>query len=173
MSSRKQIESVKYIIDDLSSTNFAIQSKVVILMAHYSRSDLEKEPPARSIRVNDGSNEKFFIEYGNPCSINFGDRVWSMHAIDHLLKCEPRRYFETLRMTALEYLQKKASSDPIFRQSLVMYLEQHLNTIPQLLEDQYSGIYSQILQLMETNSALLEVVIINLINIIMYSCNNP
>lgn len=51
ISSRKNIEAIKYMIDDLSSSAVSVQRKVVILMVHYSKSDLQKEPERKLARA--------------------------------------------------------------------------------------------------------------------------
>lgn len=164
ISSRKEIESIKYIINDLSSTNSSIRSKIVILMAHYSNSDLDMEPPSKLKRVLDTAKEKSLIEsgHGTSSSVNFGDRIWELHAIDDLSKCEPRRYFETLRMTPLEYLETRASTDRIFKLVVSGYFQDYLESTEIYSDEHDSDEIDLISRVMNTNSEFQNLILRNL-----------
>lgn len=149
LASWKYIENIKYIIDDLTSTNIYILQKVVVLVAHYSNSDLEKE-----------------VKETPSSSINFGDSTWSMHAIDNLSRSEPKRYFETMMMTPLQYIEAKSMSDQIFRNIVSSNFVDYLDNFPDLQEEENIDDYEKIIEVMQNNRALLQMLKNNLLRII-------
>lgn len=68
-----------------------------------------------------------------------------MHAIDDLSNSEPRRYFETLKMSTQEYLSNKASQDPFFRGIVCRYFHEYLSNTDRFSDDQDQDLFDEVI----------------------------